>query len=233
MSQTNVLYRLQQLDLAVQAKRERAREIKALIEEDSALRKAQASVDDLEAALRPKETRARDLTLEMKTVSEQSKQLGDRLYGGKVGNPKELEDIQNKIAERDRRHDHLETSMLEVMIEIENLQSALAEARQHLAQVKSERASEHKALRAEFKQLKAELDDLKAQRKATASELTKENLELYKTLRDKKQGLAVARLEGDSCSVCGVRQTTSIAQQVRQGDVIVTCTSCGRILVAV
>ncbi len=232
MSQTKALFRLQQLDLAVQAKRNRALEIKAIIEEDSVLRQAQANVDDLEAALRPKETRARDLTLEMKTVSEQSKQLGDRLYGGSVGNPKELEDIQNKIAERNRRHEHLENSMLEVMIEIENLQGELSEARQHLDRVKSERASEHKALRAEFEQLKSELADLKAQRKTVASELTKENLALYKALRDRKQGHAVAQLEGDSCAVCGVRQTTSVAQQVRRGETIVTCSSCGRILVA-
>lgn len=233
MSQTKALFRLQQLDLAVQARRARAHEIKALIEEDSLLQQAQATVDDLQAALRPKETRAADLSLEMKSVSEQAKQLGDRLYGGSVANPKELEDIEHKIAERKRRNEHLETNMLEIMIEVDNLKNALAEAEEQLEQIKAERASEHKALRAEFKQVKADLDELKQQRKAAAREVSKDNLALYKSLRDRKQGHAVAELEGDSCTACGVRQTTTNAQRIRQGNEIVMCTSCGRILVAV
>ena len=233
MSQTKAIYRLQQLDLAVQAQRARAHEIKDLIEQDSILRQAQASVDELESALRPKETQVKDLQLEMSSVSQQSKQLGDRLYGGSVANPKELEDIQQKIAERKRRHEQLENTMLELMLEVEQLQSTLDEATDQLEQVKAERASEHKALRAEFKTVKAELTTLKEQRKSAARDVSKDNFAFYKELRDRKQGHAVAELQGDSCAICGVRQTTTDAERVRQNEDIVLCTSCGRILVAV
>lgn len=232
MSQTQALYRLQKLDLENDSKRKRAHEIIAILDQDSVLRKAKDAVDAVNSQLHPKESRAKDLNLEIQTVTDQSKQLSQRLYGNTVSNPKELEDIQNKIAERKRRREQLENDLLEVMIEVEDLQSQLAEATEQYQAVKAERASEHAQLKAELKTLKADIVELKTARKTAASDISKQNRVLYKELRTRKQGQPVAKLMGDSCAVCGVRQTTTLAQQVRQDQEIIFCSSCGRILVA-
>lgn len=232
MSQSKTLLRLQQLDLELDTRRSRIREITAALEQDVELRRAQQTVDAIQGKLRPAETRAADLNLELQTVSTQSTELSKRLYGGTVSNPKELEDIQDKIAERKRRHAHLENELLETMITIEELQESQAKAYDRLHTVEAKRATEHESLTHEMKRLKQEIKVLKTDRQAAADQVTAENMELYDTLRARKQRIAVAALDGDMCSVCRVGQTSNIVQQVRQDQNLIMCSSCGRILVA-
>lgn len=232
MSQTRALYRLQKLDLDLESRRGRAREVTAALEDDRALQAAQDDVAALEGQLRPQEARAADLTLEIKSVVEQARQLNDRLYSGTVGNPKELEDIQNKIAERGRRRAALEDSLLETMIAVEEQQEALDAAQERLRRAEMDRASAQETFGAELQQLKSEIKRLKADRERVASQISPEFIEVYQTLRPRKNGHALALLEGECCSVCGVGQTTVTVQQVRQNLELITCESCGRILVA-
>ena len=55
-------------------------------------------------------------------------------------------------------------------------------------------------------------------------------LALYEQLLKGRRGVAIARMEGDLCSACHVRQRPHMAQQVRRNDTIVQCESCQRIL---
>lgn len=232
MSQSKALYRLQKLDLDLDAKRSRAREIETLLAQDSALRDAQAAVNTLQENLRPAEARLIDLNLELQSVAQQAAQLTDRLYGGQVTNPKELEDIQNKIAERKRCHAALENDLLETMIAVEELQTSLAAATNRLSEVQAAWTAEHEALAEEAQRLKHAIKTLKAERAVAAQQVSPGTLELYEGLRARKQGHAVALLQGESCSICGVGQTTTTVQQVRQDQELVMCASCGRILIA-
>jgi predicted nucleic acid-binding Zn-ribbon protein len=232
MSQSRMLYQLQRTDLDIEARMRRVREIKALLQDDEALQRVHARVDGIQAELRPQETRVTDLTLELETVDSQAKQLSQRLYGGGVSNFKELEDIQDKIAERKRRHATLEDRMLETMIAVEELQASLAEANEELGRVEAEWASQTQALGEEHQRLRAEIKTLKAEREALAAQISAGNLDMYQQMRATKQGRAVASLKGDLCSGCGVGQTSNIVQAARQDQEIVLCASCGRILVA-
>jgi uncharacterized protein len=232
MSQTKALSKLQKIDTELDSRRQRYREITDTLERDRVLRDAQTAVENLQAELHPQEAHRTDLNLELQTVATQTKQLSDRLYSGKVTNPKELEDIENKIEERKRRREHLENELLDTMIAVEDLQAQLQTATDHLAQVKAERAEQHQDLTQELRRLKAEITLLKEERKKVLREVLPEHRELYKALRTRKRGQAVATLNGDSCAICGVEQTTTIAEQVRQGEEVTMCASCGRILVA-
>ena len=231
MSQTKALYRLQKLDLDIDTRRNRVSAITAALEQDSALRQAQAEVTALQEALRPQQTYATDLTLELQSIADQTKQLTSRLYGGQVSSPKELEDLQNKIAERKRRHASLENTLLETMIAIEELQASLAEATSQLNHVERAWTAQLQALTEEMVRLKQEIKALKVDRQTASQQVSPDNLELYQTLRARKQGHALALLEGESCSMCGVGQTTTLVQQVRLNQELILCSSCGRILV--
>jgi predicted nucleic acid-binding Zn-ribbon protein len=232
MSQSRALHRLQKLDLDIDACVRRIREISAKLEQDPTLRQVQAEVTALQETLRHQQTRAADLNLELQAVADQTTQLSSRLYGGQVSNPKELEDIQNKIAERKRRHASVENELLESMISIEELQASLAQASNHLSEVQAASTAERQKLTEELQRSKREHKALKIERQEVAQQVNPETLKLYETLRGSKQGRAVAVLEDDSCSVCRVGQTTNIVQQVRQDQELILCSSCGRILVA-
>jgi predicted nucleic acid-binding Zn-ribbon protein len=175
----------------------------------------------------------KDLHLELQSVSSQSGQLTSRLYDGQVSNPKELQDIEHKIAELKRRHAELENDLLETMLALEDLQGSLAQATAHLREIESSRAAEHSTLDAEQHRLKREYKTLKTEREAVVQTIEPDNLELYQALRVKRQGHAVAILNGETCSGCRVSQTTVEAQRIRQGHAIHRCSSCGRILIAI
>jgi predicted nucleic acid-binding Zn-ribbon protein len=232
MSQAKALYRLQKLDLELDTRRARVSQINATLEQDSVLRQAQAEVGQLREALRPKEVRAAELNQELQMIDHQAAQLGERLYGGGVNNPKELEEIQSKIAERKRRHADLEEVLLETMIAIDELQASLDQAARNLAEVQASRASDHQVLIDEMQRLKEEIKAIKVNRKTAEEQVSPENLELYQTLRPKKQGHVVSPLDGEACSRCCVDQTTTLVQQVRQDQSLIMCENCGRILVA-
>lgn len=233
MNQLHALYRLQRIDSDMDVRRKRIRAINAELEGNTALQDAQTGVEDIESQLRPQETRLADLNLEIQTTLEQTRQLNDQLYDGSVSNPKELEDIQSKIAERERHHANLEDQILTTMVAVEDLQAALSTANEQLAVIQTTWENEHAALIDENKRLKREYRALKKEREPAEAAIEPANLKQYNTLRKTKRGLAVARLEGDSCTGCRVAQTSNVVQQVRQGQEFVTCTGCGRILVAV
>ncbi len=231
MSQPQALYRLQKLDLELDMRRARVREVNAALEDRSVVLQAQAAVEQVQAVLRPQETRASNLNLELKTIASQSSELNGRLYGGKVSNPKELSDIEHKIAELKRRNAELENQLLETMISVEELQASLADATQKQNELEKSRSAEEETLTIELNRLKREIKALKIERETAEAQVNDENKTLYQTLRTSKQGHAVVVLKGDMCSYCRVDQTSNIVQQVRQGHDVMQCQSCGRILV--
>jgi len=232
MSQIKALYRLQKIDLDLDAQRRRMREINAVLERNGGLGDVRAEVAALQDALHKQEARSADLNLEIKSIASQTAQLNDRMYGGHVSNPKELQDMEGKIAELKRRRADRENALLESMIAIDELQAALAAASERLGQLESTRAAEVDTLTAEKDSLKHTIKKLKTKHEAAVQGVSEANLQLYDTLRATKRGHAVAVLEGESCLSCGVRATANIVKQVRQGDELVPCPSCGRLLIA-
>lgn len=232
MSQLKMLFRLQKLDLEIETRRSRLREITAALQEDTRLRQVRAKVSAIQDQLRSQETNLTDLTLELQTVDTQTQDFSQRLYSGAVSNPKELEELQKKIAERKRRHITLENDLLETMIAVEDLQATLTEVSASLNQAEAEWKAGTQSLSDEQTRLKTEYKNLKAERDSVVSGIQPDHLELYQKLRAQKQGRAVAVLEGEMCSACRVGQTMNIVQKIRQGDEIVLCASCSRILIA-
>ncbi|MCC7446931.1 MAG: hypothetical protein IT324_05905 [Anaerolineae bacterium] len=231
-SPATLLYRLQTLDLAIAQRRARLREIEAVLGKDEQVTLARQQLDAAEQALKPWQTRARDLDLEIKSLAQKIKETDRALYGGKVRNPKELQDMQDDIASMQRRQSQLEDDLLDAMMHSDEGQTAIGGAEQALKQAQARFAGSQHDLLDEQARLQRELTDLEAKRQQAAAGIDKDALTKYEALRVKKRGQAVALMQEESCKTCGVEQTSMIAQQVRQGSQLVYCNSCGRILAA-
>ena len=73
---------------------------------------------------------------------------------------------------------------------------------------------------------------LETEREAVQTPIAAEERELYERLRRGKKGRAVSRLEDGVCTACGVAPSASRAQSVRQGNELIRCGNCDRILYA-
>jgi len=232
MSRAGLLYRLQIVDLEIDERSRRLREVEASLGESEELRQARRALQEEETKLRQWRRKLRDLELEMEGLNDKIASVEGQLYGGRVRNPKELANLQQEVEYLRRRRGELEEQVLEAMIEVEEGETRAAKRRKELAEVEADWQKAQASLAAERDELKERLSQLRERRAELEERIGADDLALYEDLRRRKGGRAVALLKGGLCQGCGVMLPLSRARQARQEDDLVPCVNCERILCA-
>jgi predicted nucleic acid-binding Zn-ribbon protein len=230
MSQSSSLYRLQQIDSQLDQAHNRLREIEATLNDNTALQHAQMQAQNIEHALqeaRKALRRAED------TVQDQHIKIGQTesaLYGGKVRNPKELQDLQNEAAALKRYLSVLEDRQLEAMLVVEETEAEHKKSQASLNDVRARAEEQHAGLKGEQSSIEKTVERLVIERHAAISAITPVDLSLYEQLRQNRRGIAVAKVTAKACGACGALLTPVLLQSAAVPSQIVRCSSCGRIL---
>lgn len=231
MAQIRLLYRLQEIDSEIRAKKQRLGEVIRLQKEDQALQKARQA-RDAAAQQRDKWQKERKrLEIEIADLEGKSKNASNRLYSGNVKNPKELTDLQHQIEAMGRHRSSLEDQLLETMLELEEAETRLAAAQEQCQQVEAAWERNHAGLLQEQEQLALVLHDLMSRRPGMATLIKPDTLSHYEQLSQKLGGVAVAMAQYNLCSVCRVTISAQKIKMAQEGS-LVYCGSCGRILYA-
>jgi hypothetical protein len=231
MNQAESLYHLQEIELGILRARKRLQEIAAALANSESVQAAQSQVNNARKTLTPLQTKARDLDLEIQSTVQKARSSEQHLYSGQVKNPKEMQDLQQEIQSLNKRHDELENHLLETMVAVDEAEATLQEAEATLDSITAEWEDQHQELLDEKKSLEQQAAQLLEQRKTALPQVEPATLKIYDALKPKKNYHAVAVLNGRSCSMCGVDQTMAIEREARQGQKLVYCENCGRILV--
>lgn len=229
MGQVQQLYRLQQLDSEIAAKKGRLKEVLTLQRETAALRAARQRAATAVADLQKKQAQLDDLNLEVAGVGDKAKRSEQRLYSGKVTNPKELTDLEQELAALGRRRAVLEDEVLEAMIAVEEAQAENEGAAEDLTAVESAWQTSQSSLQVEQNELAIALHGLIGRREKLAAKVEQKLLADYDALRARKNGLAVVALVDHSCTGCHVRLPENQVLLAERGD-LVRCSGCGRML---
>jgi predicted nucleic acid-binding Zn-ribbon protein len=230
MSRTQHLYELQQVGLEIESTSHRLKEITASLVESAELKRARKMVVDAQARLVKRRAQMKNLELEVTSLSQKIETDEQRLYSGRVTNPKELASLQDEVASLQRRRDKKEEDLLEVMVAAEEGEAALADAQAILAQVSESWRAEQGDLAEEQTGLQARLGELVEQRKSLVAAIGPEDVAIYERLRQRKAGRAVALVKDGICQGCRMNPPTSQVQHARSGNELVFCNNCGRIL---
>jgi len=230
MSKPETLYRLQTIDLEIDERSRRLKEVKAVLEGNEELQRVRQALQNGEKKLSQQRAKLRNQELEMRSLAHKIASVEDRLYGGRIKNPKELGNLQDEVQYLKRRKSELEDQVLESMIEVEESEASVTEQRERLARLEEEWQETQVRLSAEQNELVNRLSQLKAKRAKLQKTIEAGDLALYEDLRRRRYGQAVALLEGELCQACRVTLPTSKAQQARQGEVLTLCGNCERIL---
>jgi len=230
MNQSPFLYQLQQLDDEIAHTETRLKKIEAEIASDIEITQANAALAEAKNfehmashAFSEAEHTVKEIRIKIAT-SEQS------LYGGKIHNPKELQDLQSEIASLKKRLSTAEDNELEQMIKQEEATALLTQAEKDLHEVKDKKASEMALLFGEQDTLAKKVDRLVKERLARLGSISTESLQVYETLRRAKNGKAVALIEDNACEVCGASIRPAEKQAARSSSQLIFCDTCGRIL---
>jgi predicted nucleic acid-binding Zn-ribbon protein len=223
------LHRLQQTDTSLAEVEGRLADIAAMLGESEELRATRLAVQSTEIELQRWKITLRDRELEVKTLNSKIKASEDRVYGGRVRNPKELKNLEEELLSLRRRRGGKEDSVLEAMLEVEQLAETLAAQRDTLASVEREWQTTQQDLSAEQAELQGRRSGLQAQRQEQES-AAGDHLQLYGDLRRRKAGKAVALLRDGTCQACGMTLPTGEVQRVKYTEKLCRCSSCGRVL---
>ena len=224
------LYELQELDWNVSAHEKSLAEVRATLADDSALLSARERIERAEAQLEIQSSARQRVESALQRLNDRLQVAEKRLYGGAVTNPRELaaaEEERNAIlGQRTTEEDRL----LELMVEIEDLQSARDEAQEQLSRLEVQRATEHPKLLKEEERLVGELGTLRQTRDRLTPEIPPSVLSVYESLRKSRNGQAMAKVERGMCQGCRLALPEMVRQRARSSRDIIQCSSCQRIL---
>jgi uncharacterized protein len=230
MTQADALFHLQDIDLSLTQIQKRLSEIEAALGDKGAVDMAQNQLDAAEKILTPLQKKVRNLELEIQSNADKIRLTDEQLYSGRIRNPKELQDMQQEIQSLKKRNSELEDTLLETMMDVESAETVVQQQQTELRHATSQWEGAHQGLLDEQVKLKADYQFIRPRREQALTEVTPESLKVYNTLRPRKNNQPVALLVGESCSVCRVEQDMSIIAEVRKGQKLTFCLSCGRIL---
>ncbi|MBM7556264.1 zinc ribbon domain-containing protein [Halanaerobacter jeridensis] len=233
MSTTELLYQLQQLD-------EKKKELKEELKDEnfaSQKDKIAVEIEKLEKAIKGEKEELAELKEEMKELEFSSSRLArdeesyeEQLYSGETSNPKELNQIQEKLNKTQEHKEEIEEETLDLMMKIENKESKI----EKLTQKRNERQENLEELKEEHqrqqKEIKAELNKIPQEKDAIKEKLSSEAIKTYNKLYDLKHGKAVAKLKDNYCLGCRMTLPLNVIKKVKYSNELITCDNCGRIL---
>ena len=205
-------------------------EVEAQLGETEELVAARELVEQRRGETHLVQERQKGLDWDAEDARRKALEIEGKLYGGTVKNPKELEDLQADLSSLRSQLRKREDALLEVMLELEDAETALKEAEAALAELESAWKAEQASLTETKAALKGEIQALEAKRSRQLEGMDRAALSLYQTLRERRQGGAVAVVERGLCQGCRITLPMSILQKARSGLGLVQCVSCERIL---
>jgi predicted nucleic acid-binding Zn-ribbon protein len=230
MSTVRQLYQLQLVDGEGDEKGGRLADVEASLGESDDLIRAREAVVETEDVLAQERKELRELELDLAGVEAKLKANQERLYSGRVRNPKELSNLQEEAGALRRRCSELEDAQLELMIAIEEDEAELAERQARLRQIEGTWRDEQAGLQSEKERLELRLLELDEQREGMRARISPADLALYDDLRDRGGGTGVALLRRGICQICGVDVPTGVARAVERGEGVYFCPICNRLL---
>jgi uncharacterized protein len=225
---TKQLFQLQEIDLAIEAEENVLREKRARLGNRNALDAAILKRDEAAESLSRRKRQQHSLETEAEDIAAKIARVEDKLYGGKIGNPKELSSLQEEAAILKKQRDEKETAALETLEQVEAEEARVSALAEELRQTEAAWQREQQQLEAEITDSESKLAGLQTQRAEAAADIDAATLRYYETLR-KQKGQAVARVAQGICHACRISLSSAETQRVR-GSAIVNCSSCGRIL---
>ena len=230
------LYDLQQADTAIrklEVRRASLPEQQALDENAETLRAITEEFAGARERLDELNRQQSRLEQEIATLDSRRKSEEGRMYSGLITSEKESEALRNELHSIKGRKRDLEDQLIEVMEELEGLESLTKTLQERHTELTAKVAEMTEARDHAAGDIDAEIAQRLRDRETLAAEVPAEMREYYEVVREKKQGLGVAQLEGRGCSGCRLELTAIELEELKADTAkgLANCPQCGRILV--
>jgi predicted nucleic acid-binding Zn-ribbon protein len=224
-----ILAQLQEIDLKIDSSRG---ETQVLQSEIHAL-EAQAEEKQLEIAQQKTELCAVEeekqiLEENLATESDSIVRSEERLR--EIKTQKEYQAVSKEIAAAKKVKSDLEDQILQKITRSDELNAIVAVKEGHLQEFEANASARKSELLARIDQLEKDISAVSAVRDKTAKDVTASMMKRYETLREKRQGVAIAEAKGGSCLGCNMNLPPQLFNSLFKEDTFITCPHCQRLL---
>ncbi len=231
MSRVSVLWELQQTDSKIDTLNTSITNIDRNLADTSAIEASRQATAEAEKNYVTARSKQRELEATAQQQEGHANDLEQKLYGGQIKGQKEMASAQTEIATYRQRKKETDDATVEAMVVLEGAEKAFKEAKEKGAATEAEWDRATKAYREERIRLESESGNLKIEREKRAKMVMPPDMPVYEKIRQQRAGVAVAEvLNGKTCGKCRVELPMAKQREIKGGNQIVNCPSCGRIL---
>jgi predicted nucleic acid-binding Zn-ribbon protein len=228
-AEVEAILRLQSLDLRIadlekeiQALPKHVSEIERKL--DAFLRRLEADRASLSANARERKSLEDDIKAQQGKISK----LRDQMMQAKTN--EQYRAFQNEIAFAEGEISKSEDKILDLMAAAEPMETAVKRAESALAERKKEVEAEQERARKRTAEDQAFLEKARQERSQLTAEVNPQLLRQYEQIRKRGRGLAVSDATNGTCEACHIALRPQYFQELRKGEKLLNCETCGRIL---
>jgi len=195
---------------------------------DALLQSATTALAAAKQSLADNQTKRRSIDNDLTAAQQRVDKYKEQIMAVKTN--EQLHAMQHQMkAVADEVGQH-EERVLVNMLAADEFNASIKKAEAALKAAQAKVAAERSAIEADTKVQQAAVTELSAARdKIVASMDNKGAIETFQRIA-KVRGTAVARAEGERCTICQVRLRPAVFAEVRKNESLVQCDSCNRIL---
>lgn len=191
---------------------------------ESHVRKLEADKAAVTANQKDRKKLEGDIQVHQQKISK----LKDQMLGAKTN--EQFRAFQHEIEYIEKEIRTAEDRILELMSESEPLEANVKKAEAALKQEKQQVEEEQQRARERTAADQAQLDQIREERKDAAAKLPSATLVAYDRIRKKWSGKVIAEAVGGRCTACQIVLRPQYLQDLKRGDELMFCESCGRFL---
>jgi len=180
------------------------------------------------AALAANQRERKKLEGDIQVHEQKVSKLRDQMREAKTN--EQYKAFQNEIAYAEREVRKAEDTILDLMEKSEPLEKNMKAAEEDLGKERKQVEAEKTRARERTAADKKEMEQRQAERKTIVAEMTPQFYAIYERLRKKTRNSPIADATEGRCDACQIALRPQFLQDLRRGDKIMYCESCGRIL---
>jgi len=169
------------------------------------------------------------LELEVAAQKEALEKYQDQML--RIKTNKEYDALVRQIDECKEAISSGEDRLLMLMGEIEELTAKVEEYQGKCEEVSRNNSAQLEALQSQIDSVEEKQKLREEERKLLTARISKNVMVVYERIRRGRGGMAVVSVKRRACGACFKQLEPQLVQEIRRGERLITCDSCGRILV--
>ena len=167
--------------------------------------------------------------IDCQALQDKKGSLQEEMYSGNP-NVKELSNMQQRLEKTQAELSNAEEDLIDLSEKLELLQASVEDLNQEIQVLENQLAVLQANLAVELQGIRHEMAEVKGVHNKVLKTIDPKTLSLYNRKFKQFSVTTVAKISGGICTGCNVHLPRYLVAEVKQGDGLVGCESCGRIL---